>query len=161
MSGDVPTPRQSHAVDSDRDIMILFGWDDASGMRNDMIIYNSLNSNWKKLIPKSSIVPRNTNGACIVLYFPLVYIHGGTTDSELTGDFWQFDIGSLEYTKLSIYSPKSYSKCYILDNLFYSLEGNDANDLGFNGYSAYNIVLKSWKYYYYDYYSFVMDFKLC
>ncbi|OMJ80673.1 hypothetical protein SteCoe_19006 [Stentor coeruleus] len=157
ISGDVPSPRHSHAVDSDGDAMVLFGGEDVTGLKNDLFIYNSLKSYWKKLITKSEVYPRNTKGACLVLKFPLVYIYGGITDSGISGDLWQFDIGSLEYTKLSWLFPRSYSKCYIFDNLFYVIEGNQENDTGFHGYEIYNIELNSWDRSNYPYYYSYVD----
>ncbi|OMJ66281.1 hypothetical protein SteCoe_36930 [Stentor coeruleus] len=100
MSGEIPTPRFDHAVDSDGYAMVLFGGEDVSGLKNDLFIFNSLTFKWKMLTPKSDIIPKITKGACLVLRFPLVYIYGGKTNSGPSGDFWVFDIGSLEYTEL-------------------------------------------------------------
>ncbi|OMJ77429.1 hypothetical protein SteCoe_22988 [Stentor coeruleus] len=160
MSGELPTPRHSHAVDSDGDALVLFGGEDISGFRNDLFIYNSLNSDWKKLIPNSGIIPRSIKGACLALKFPIIYIYGGITESGLSGELWQFDIGSLEYKKLSSSIPKSYSKCYILDNLFYCLEGSSINDSGMQGYSIYDIDTDTWEVIKYEYYPYANSIQI-
>lgn len=143
--GDVPSPRYSHAVDSEGDIFVLFGGEDALGLKNDIFIYNSLNSMWKQLIPKSATTPRATKGACIVLRFPLVYIYGGVTESGVSGELWEFNIVNLEFKKISeSYFKRVYSKCYIFEDIFYSLEGDDIAELTSYGNLFYNFSSDKW-----------------
>ncbi|OMJ73406.1 hypothetical protein SteCoe_27918 [Stentor coeruleus] len=152
MTGDLPTPRYSFASDVDGNALIVFAGEDASGLKNDIFIYNSLNSVWKKLIPKTSTAPRPNKGSCLVFKFPLVYIYGGTTDSGVSNELWLFDIGSLEFKKISESSSRSYAKCNIYADIFYILEGNDESDRSAYGYLTYNLTSKIWQYFNYDNY---------
>lgn len=152
MTGELPTPRFSFASDVDGNALIVFGGEDTSGLKNDIFIYNSLNKVWKKLTPKTSIMPRPSKGACLVFNFPLVYIYGGTTDSGVSNELWLFDIGSLEFKKISEKESRSYAKCYIYNNIFYILEGNDESDRSAYGYLIYNLLKKTWYHFDYSYY---------
>lgn len=133
--------------------MIIFGSEDASGLCNDLFIFNSLNNYWKKLISTNS-GPKVSKGSCIVLLFPYAYIYGGITRYGTTGEFWKFDLVSLEYVQLPSFLKRAFMKCNISNGLFYALEGIDNYGISKPGYSIYNLTSASWEHFSFNYVSY-------
>ncbi|OMJ73408.1 hypothetical protein SteCoe_27920 [Stentor coeruleus] len=144
VSGDVPSPRHSHAADSDGDVMAVFGGEDSSGLNGELFLYNSLSYTWKKIIP-ISIAPRPTKGACLSLKFSSIYIYGGITSTGTTDDFWGLNIIISAYVSMPKNKKVAYMTCYLLDEIFYTLGGIDENGMSSYDYSIFDFTSFLWE----------------
>lgn len=143
VSGDVPSPRHSHAANSDGDVMTIFGGEDGLGLNGDLFLYNSLTYTWEKMTGVS-VKPRPTKGACIVLEFPTIYIYGGITSTGTTNDFWLYHIAHSLFISTNKNTKMAYMKCYFFNNIFYALGGVDDNGMNSYEYATFNFGTGVW-----------------
>ena len=128
------TPRQFHsaAYDESRDLMILFGGQGATGLLNDMLIYNFANSEWSQ--PPSvetdvtSRPSKRAGHAAFVLNGSMLLMGGDLTNF----DCWSYNISNNNWSRLQIYGdiPAAlYGSSYIFVN-----QGNRPKVYLFGGY---------------------------
>lgn len=146
--GNIPSSRADHAADSQGDTLVIWGGEDALGLRSDLFIFNAISNYWYLITPSSDVIPNPARGACLVVNIPHVYIYGGVTNTGVSNELWDFNLWSNKYTKISSDESFSYGSCALYDGYFYVIFGSKESSIPKSKIRIFNLKLSLWYNYY-------------
>ena len=144
---DAPIGRCGHKVaELYGDSFLVFGGKYQEIYFNDIFLYNFVSNTWTDLTGSREISPRI--GSCLMLNYPLLYIHGGSNDKGLLSDLWSFNLISSEYNLIpsKSSSPGLFNhNCLLFSDYILvfsgSVENGSPNPFIYN----YSISLELWQ----------------